>query len=56
MPRGKFDPNKVKPGGEYSMDTEMSAKVEKLIAEADKERERLRKHRQAKRVKKPPIS
>ena len=37
MPRGKFDSSKLKKAGEYAMDPDTSVKVEKMIAEAERE-------------------
>ncbi len=37
MPRGKFDAKKLKPGGEYKMDSATSAKVEEMISVADQQ-------------------
>ncbi len=37
MPRGNFDAKKLKPGGEYKMDSATSAKVEEMISEADQQ-------------------
>ncbi|MBX9772035.1 MAG: hypothetical protein K2X29_11725 [Candidatus Obscuribacterales bacterium] len=42
MPRGKFDKNKLKQGGEFRIDSSSSAKVERLISQADEEAEETR--------------
>jgi len=42
MPRGKFDPKKLREGGSYNMEPTLSAKIEKMTEEADRQIEESR--------------